>query len=304
VIDAVLLIAFGGPTAGHEIRPFLENVTRGRRIPPERLEEVARHYERMPGGRSPLNDLTAAQARALRAALAHAGTPLDVHVGMRNWHPYLHETLADLALSGARRCLGVIMSSLRCEASWDRYHADVAEARARTPGAPEVVFAPPWSTHRGFVGAVTDRTRQALATVPADARAWTPLVFTAHSIPVPMAETAPYVSEFAVASRAVAERMRHPRWSLAYQSRSGRPEDRWLEPDVNDVLTSFAADGERHAVVVPIGFVCDHVEVLYDLDVEAAGRARERGLTVHRAEAVNVHPAFIEALADIVRKAA
>ncbi len=304
MIDAVLLIAFGGPTAGHEIRPFLEKVTRGRRIPPERLEEVAHHYERMPGGRSPLNDLTAAQARALAEALARAGTPLPVHVGMRNWQPYLHETLAQLADNGVRRCLGVIMSSLRCEASWDRYHADVAEARARTPGAPEVVFAPAWSTHRGFVDAVTDRARQALATVPADARAWTPLVFTAHSIPVPMAEAAPYVSEFAVASRAVAERLRHPRWSLAYQSRSGRPEDRWLEPDVNDVLVSLAVDGERHAVVVPIGFVCDHVEVLYDLDVEAASRARERGLTLHRAEAVNVHPAFIEALADIVRKAA
>jgi protoporphyrin/coproporphyrin ferrochelatase len=304
VIDAVLLIAFGGPTANHEIRPFLENVTRGRRIPPARLEEVAHHYERMPGGRSPLNDLTVAQARALTEALARAGTPLPVHVGMRNWRPYLHETLAQLAEEGVRRCLGVIMSSLRCEASWDRYHADVAEARARTPGAPEVVFAPSWSTHHGFIDAVTDHARQALAGVPVDARAWTPLVFTAHSIPVPMAEAAPYVSEFAVASRAVAEHLRHPRWSLAYQSRSGRPEDRWLEPDVNDVLVSLAVDGERHAVVVPIGFVCDHVEVLYDLDVEAATRARERGLTLHRAEAVNVHPAFIAALADVVRKAA
>jgi ferrochelatase len=301
--DAVMLIAFGGPTAEPEIRPFLDNVTRGRRIPAERLEEVAHHYARMPGGRSPLNDLTLAQARALSEALAHAGTPLAVHVGMRNWHPYLHETLARLAKSGVRRCLGVIMSSLRCEASWDRYQADVAEARARTPGAPEVVFAPPWSTHGGFLDAVADRARQALAAVPEDARAWTPLVFTAHSIPLPMAEAAPYVSEFAVASRAVAERMGHPRWSLAYQSRSGRPEDRWLEPDVNDVLASLAGDGERHAVVVPVGFVCDHVEVLYDLDVEAASRARERGLTVHRAEAVNVHPAFIAALADVVRKA-
>ena len=304
MIDAVLLIAFGGPTAGHEIRPFLANVTRGRRIPPERLEEVAHHYERMPGARSPLNDLTIAQARALSEKLAQAGLPVDVHVGMRNWHPYLHDTLANLARKGVQRCLGVIMSSLRCEASWDRYQADVAEARARTPGAPEVVFARPWSTHHGFVGAMTDRVRQALASVPADARAWAPLVFTAHSIPVPMAEGAPYVSEFAVASRAVAERLRRPRWSLAYQSRSGRPEDRWLEPDVNGVLTSLAADGERHAVVVPIGFVCDHVEVLYDLDVEAVSHARERGLIVHRAEAVNVHPAFIDALADIVRKAA
>jgi ferrochelatase len=304
MIDAVLLIAFGGPTAPHEIRPFLENVTRGRRIPPQRLEEVAHHYEQMPGGRSPLNDLTLAQARALAAVLARAGKPLDVHVGMRNWHPYLHETLARLTERGVRRCLGVIMSSLRCEASWDRYQADVAEARARIRDAPEVVFAPPWSAHRGFLTAVADRARQALAQVPAAARAGTPLVFTAHSIPLPMADQSPYVSEFTIAARAVAERLRHPLWSLAYQSRSGPPEDHWLEPDVNDVLASVAADGERHAVVVPIGFACDHVEVLYDLDVEAVTRAREHGLTVHRAEALNVHPAFIEALAEIVRKVA
>jgi ferrochelatase len=302
MIDAVLLIAFGGPTAPHEIRPFLENVARGRRIPAARLEEVAHHYERMPGGRSPLNELTLAQARALERALADAGRPLPVHVGMRNWHPYLHETLGELAARGIRRCLGVIMSSLRCEASWDRYETDVAEARERTPGAPDVVFAAPWSTHPGFIDAVVDRTARALGDVPEAGRRWTPLIFTAHSIPVSMADAAPYVSDFTAASHAVADRLGHPRFSLAYQSRSGRPEDRWLEPDVNDVLTTVARGGERHAVVVPIGFVCDHVEVLYDLDVEAADRARARGLTLHRVPAVNDHPAFIRALADLVMK--
>jgi ferrochelatase len=196
------------------------------------------------------------------------------------------------------------MSSLRCEASWDRYLADVAEARARTPGAPEVVFAPPWSAHPGFLDAVADRAGHALREVPENGRRWAPLIFTAHSVPVPMADAAPYVSDFTAASRAVAERLGHPRWSLAYQSRSGRPEDRWLEPDVGDVLASVAKDGERHAVVVPIGFVCDHVEVLYDLDVEAAETARARGLTLHRAGTVSDHPAFIAALADIVKTAA
>ena len=303
-IDAVLLVAFGGPTAAHEIRPFLENVTRGRRIPRERLDEVAHHYERMPGGRSPLHDLTMAQARALRETLTRAGTPLEVHVGMRNWHPYLHETLGRLADRGVRRCLALIMSSLRCEASWDRYEIDVADARARTAGAPEIVFAGPWGAHRGYLAAVADRARRTLDEVPADARAWAPLVFTAHSIPVAMADASPYVAEFTTAARAVAERLRHPRWSLAFQSRSGRPDDRWLEPDVNDVLASLAADGERHAVVIPIGFVCDHVEVLYDLDVEARERAAAAGITLHRAPAVNDHPAFIGALADIVSTAA
>jgi len=303
MIDAVLLIAFGGPTAPHEIGPFLDNVTRGRHIPRERLDEVAHHYEQMPGGRSPLNDLTLAQAQALAGALAQAGTPLPVHVGMRNWHPYLHETLAALAALGARRCLGIIMSALRSEASWDRYQADIAEARARTAGAPEVVFAPPWSTHDGFIDAVVDRARHALAEVPEGRRHWTPLVFTAHSIPVAMADGSPYVEDFTTTSRDVAYRLGHARFTLAYQSRSGRPEDRWLEPDVNDVLASLAADSERHAVVVPIGFVCDHVEILYDLDVEAAARARERRLTLHRARAVNDHPAFIAALAEMVKNA-
>ena len=302
-LDAILLVAFGGPTAPSEIRPFLENVTRGRRIPPERIEEVAHHYERMPGGRSPLNDLTTAQARALARLLTERGRPLRVFVGMRNWHPYLHETLAEMAAQGCRRVFGIIMSALRTEASWDRYETDVAEARARTPGAPEVLFAPPWLDHPGFVEAVAERACAALEVVPEDRRAWTPLVFTAHSIPVAMAEASPYVADFTVASNAVAERLGRRRFSLAYQSRSGSPRDPWLEPDILDVITNLASDGEKEAVIVPIGFVCDHVEVLYDLDVEARAFAETRGVTIHRAAALNDHPAFIAALADLVLRA-
>ncbi len=301
-IDAVLLIAFGGPTAPHEIRPFLEVVTRGRRIPPARLEEVAHHYEQMPGGRSPLNELTQAQARALTAMLTAKGPALPVYVGMRNWQPWLRDTLAAMAAKGHRRALGVILSPLRTEASWERYMADVAEARSASPGAPEVTFAPPWFDHPGFVDAVADRCRQAVGQVPAAARAQTPLVFTAHSVPVAMAAASPYVADLTAASREVAARLGHERWSLAYQSRSGRPEDPWLEPDINDVVRGLAREGVRHAVVAPIGFVCDHVEVLYDLDVEAQATARAAGLALHRAQAVNDHPAFIAALAEVVRR--
>jgi ferrochelatase len=304
VTDAVLLIAFGGPTAPHEIRPFLEIVTRGRRIPPERLEAVAHHYEQMPGGRSPLQELTFAQARALERRLREAGRPSPVFVGMRNWHPFLQETLADMAARGHRRALGIILSPLRTEASWDRYVADVAGARGRTPGAPEVEFSGPWSSHPAFLDAVADRAREALEEVPAGQREWTPLVFTAHSIPVAMAEGSPYIEELTGAARAVAARLGHPRWSVAYQSRSGNPRDPWLEPDIGDVLRSLAADGERDAVVVPVGFVCDHVEVLYDLDIEAREVARARGLALHRARAVNDHPGFIAMLADLVSAAA
>jgi len=302
MVDAVLLIAFGGPTESHEIRPFLANVTRGRRIAAERLEEVAHHYEHMPGGRSPLNALTLAQARALAAALARQGAPIDVLTGMRNWHPYLYEVLGEMAARGVRRCLGIIMSPLRSEASWDRYQQDVAGALARTGGVPDVVFASPWSTQPGFVAAVADRAAAALREVPVARRRSTPLIFTAHSIPVAMAEASPYVDDFTWVCRSVAADLDHPRWSLAYQSRSGRPEDPWLEPDVNTVVKRLAAEGERDAVVVPIGFVCDHVEVLYDLDVEATETARALGITLHRAATVGDHPAFIAALADVVLK--
>jgi len=303
VIDAVLLLAFGGPTAPSEIRPFLANVARGRRIPEARLEEVAHHYEQMPGGRSPLNELTLAQARGLATALEGRGMRVPVFVGMRNWHPYLHETLAEMVRQGVRRALGIILSALRTEASWERYVNDVAAVRARTPGAPEVAFAPSWSTHPRFLEAVTDRARGALADVPETAGVGVPLIFTAHSIPVPMAEASPYVADLTAAASVVAERLERSRWSIAYQSRSGDPRDRWLEPDISDVLKSLAAEGERHAVVVPIGFVCDHVEVLYDLDVEAVNTGRAHGVTVHRVPAVNDHPAFIAMLADLVAAA-
>ena len=301
--DAILLIAFGGPTAPNEIRPFLEIVTRGRHIPSERLEEVARHYARMPGGRSPLCELTRAQARALERELA-AGPALAVFVGMRNWHPFLHDTLAEMTGKGVKHALGVILSPLRTEASWERYQQDVAEARARVPGAPEVVYAPAWFEHPRFIEAVAERTRAALAEVQPAERAKTPLVFTAHSVPVAMAQKSPYVADFTAAARALVARIGHERWSLAYQSRSGDPREPWLEPDIAAVLKRLGAEGERHAVVAPIGFVCDHVELLYDLDIEACAVATAHGVTMRRAAAVNDHPAFIAMLADLVRSAA
>jgi ferrochelatase len=302
VIDAVLLIAFGGPTRREEIRPFLEKVTRGRRIPRERIEQVAHHYEQMPGARSPLNELTGRQAAALRAALVRDGLALPVHVGMRNWHPYLHETLAEMAAQGSRRALGIILSALRTEASWERYQEDVTAARARVPGAPEVDFAEPWCGHQRFIDAITARARAALDAAPAEQRQWTPLVFTAHSIPLAMAAASPYVAQLTETARRVAAALGHARYAIAYQSRSGDPREPWLGPDIGDVLRSLAVTGEKDAVVVPAGFVCDHVEVLYDLDVEAAAIAAEHGLRLHRAAAVNDDPAFIDVLADIVRR--
>ncbi len=301
MIDAVLLLAFGGPTRPEDVRPFLEHVARGRAISAGRLEEVAGHYARMPGGRSPLRALTEAQARALSAVLAKRALPLPVFVGMRHWHPFLAETVAAMTADGRRRALAVILSALRTEASWDRYVADLTEVRARTRGAPEVVVAPAWSGHPGFIAAVVDRARRALAEVPAAARSQTPLVFTAHSVPVAMAEGSSYVEDFTRASGRVVAELGHTRWRRAYQSRSG-PREQWLEPDVGDVLKEVAREGARHVVVVPIGFVVDHVEVLYDLDVEARAIAETLGLAWHRARTVSDHPAFIDALADVVQR--
>lgn len=299
--DSVLLIAFGGPEKPEDIRPFLQIVAAGRRIPPERLEEVAHHYELI-GGRSPLNELTFFQAAGLRRALKRDGISEPVYVGMRNWHPFFHETLEEMKAQVHRRTLGIILSSFQTEASWERYVADVAAACLKVgPGAPEMVYAPGWFDHPRFIEAMVDRVTQALSEVASGRRRTTPLIFTAHSVPRAMADGSPYVQQFRTASRMVAERLDHPRWTVAYQSRSGSPNDAWLEPDISDVLQSLAQEGVREVVVAPIGFVCDHVEVLYDLDVEARRVAEALGVGFHRATAANDHPAFVGMLADLVR---
>ena len=294
--DAVLLLAFGGPTRPDEIRPFLQNVARGRSIPAERLESVAHHYELI-GGRSPLNELTFRQAEALRRALP----ALPVYVGMRNWAPTIADTVTQMTMAGVRRAVGVVLSPHANEASRARYVDAVDEARAQHgPRAPAVVWAPDWHTHPRFVEALADAIGRARARVAADA----PVVFTAHSVPVASAEQSPYVRELGETASAVAALLGIRRWELAYQSRSGNPHDPWLEPDVNDVLRRLDADGVRDVVVAPIGFVCDHVEVLYDLDVDARQTADRLGMHMARAGTVNDHPAFIAMLADVVARAA
>jgi ferrochelatase len=300
-IDSVLLIAFGGPERPEDIRPFLQIVAAGRRIPPERLEEVAHHYELI-GGRSPLGALTRKQAEALRAALAAEDRPLPVWIGMRNWHPYLHEALAEMADLGHRHALGIILSSFQTEASWGRYVDDVAAARVKIGShAPEVGYAPAWGDHPRFIDAMVDRGRTALEGVEPERRTAVRLVFTAHSVPAAMAAGSPYVRQLEGAARAIAGRLGRATWSLAYQSRSGPPSERWLGPDILEVVPALAPEGVRDLLVIPVGFVCDHVEVLYDLDVEARRRAEACGIAFHRAAAANDHPAFIAMLADLVR---
>lgn len=301
-VDSILLIAFGGPDKAEDIRPFLANVAQGRRIAPERLEEVVHHYELM-GGRSPLTDLTLRQARGLSRELERLGMQLRVHVGMRNWHPFLHETLGSMAEEGAKHALGIILSAFQSEASWERYMEDVEGARKRIgAGAPAVRYATGFSAHPLFIEGTAGAVKEALSRLPAGRNSKAALVFTAHSIPESMAGRSPYVMQFVDAARAVSHRLGHRHWSIAYQSRSGRPQDPWLEPDISDHLRGLAAEGFRDVVVVPLGFVCDHVEVLYDLDFEARRTARELGMEFHRVPAANDQPYFIALLADLVQK--
>jgi ferrochelatase len=295
-IDAVLLIAFGGPERMDDVRPFLDNVLRGRPVPRERYEEVVHHYELI-GGTSPLNALTFAQAERLRTVLAAEGPALPVYVGMRNWSPYIADTLARMQADGVRHALAIILAPHRAEASWERYQAAVAAGReALGSEALAVRWAGPWFDHPLFIETMASRTRDALASAP-DA----PLVFTAHSIPVGMAGESPYVRELTTSARLTAAAAGRDAFMLAYQSRSGGPRDPWLEPDVNEVIRDLAARREQAVVLVPIGFVCDHVEVRYDLDIEARATAERSGIRLVRAETANDHPAFARMLAAVVR---
>jgi ferrochelatase len=300
--DAVLLIAFGGPEKMADVRPFLANVLKGRPVPPQRLEAVVRHYELF-NGRSPLNEITFRQAHALRALFDREGPRLLVYVGMRNWPPYLHETLAQMAADEVKCALGFIMSAQQSEAGWGRYIENVTAACAQVGSqAPTVEYVPGWHAHPLFIDTVADLTQRALAQVPSERREHVPLVFTAHSVPVQMPGTPVYIQQIEEGARLVAAAVRHPRWLVAYQSRSGDPRTPWLEPDIGAVLPQLAAEGARDAVVVPIGFVCDHIEVLYDLDVEAKRIAAAHGVNLIRAGTVNDHPTFIRMMADVVRR--
>ena len=298
--QAVLLIAFGGPTSSEEVRPFLARVTQGIAIPPERLEDVAHHYEAV-GGRSPLNEITSRQARAVQKLLRDRGMDLPVYVGMRNTAPFLVDTLRQMAIDGVQRALGFILSSHHTEASWDRYQKNVADARlAIGRDAPEIDYCAGWHDHPLFIQTWAESIAASFAGIAREQRSATPLIFTAHSVPVPMANRSPYIEQLAITARSIAEKIGHNNWSIAYQSRSGNPGDPWLEPDINSVIRDFSVQGVTEVVVAPIGFVSDHVEVLYDLDLEANKTAAQAGIKLHRASCPNDQMTFIRMIADVI----
>jgi ferrochelatase len=292
---ALLYLSFGGPEGPDDVLPFLENVTRGRDVPRERLLEVAEHYQHF-GGVSPINAQNRAIIEALGPALAEAGTPLPIYFGNRNWHPLLGDTLARMVADGHRRVLCFATSAFSSYSGCRQYREDLGRALAALGDrAPEVHKLRVFFDHPRFVDAVVGRVREALARAPEGAR----LVFTAHSIPLSMARTSRYEEQLRAVGAIVAER---PGFDLVWQSRSGPPSVPWLEPDIVDHLRALAAAGERAVVVSPLGFLTDHMEVVWDLDHEAADVARELGLTLVRAGTPGTHPGFVATIAELVRE--
>ena len=304
--DAVLLIAFGGPQGIDDIRSFLQHVLRGRRIPPARVEEVAHHYELFQGV-SPIAELTRRQAAGLAKHLAARNLDVPVHVGMRNWHPFLADTLATLSRTGVRRALGFIMAAHGSYSSCQQYRQNVVDARAEIAGRGardvEVVYVGSWFDHPQFIAAVAQHVRDARLRLPAAVREQARLVFTAHSIPQSMATACRYEAQLRESCTLVARGLGTTDWAMVFQSRSGRSEDLWLAPDVCDYLRAEHARGLAAVILCPIGFVADHVEVLYDLDREAAGVCRALQLPMTRAEALNDDPLFLDMMADVVQTA-
>jgi len=296
----VLLLAFGGPAAPEEIRPFLARVLSGHPVPPARIEEVVRHYEAV-GGRSPLNDITFLQARALEDILKQLGLSLPVFVGLRHASPFIPETLDRMEDNGVKRALGFILSSHQTEASWQRYREAVENARSEIgASAPRIDYCPGWHSHPLFVQFWAEEIEEQMEKIAPAKRADARLIFTAHSVPTAMAESSPYVEQLRESCALVAAHLEHEPWSLAYQSRSGNPREAWLEPDISKALRSAAAEGAAEVIVAPIGFVSDHVEVLYDLDIEARENAEKLGLKFFRASTPNDHPTFVRMMADVI----
>jgi protoporphyrin/coproporphyrin ferrochelatase len=299
--DAVLVLSFGGPEGPDDVLPFLENVTRGRGVPAGRLATVAAHYERF-GGVSPINAANRALIAALRAELAARGPDLPVYWGNRNWHPLLADAVARMADDGVRRAACFVTSAYGGYSSCLQYVEDIERARSAVgERAPRIEKLPLFFDHPGFVGPFVESTTAALGRLAPEVRAGAHVAFTAHSVPRAQPGADDYAAQVGAASGLVAGCLDgdHP-WAVAWQSRSGAPGQPWLEPDIVDHLTALAQAGAPAAVIVPIGFVADHLEVVYDLDVQAMAAAAALGLPVARAATPGTAPAFVSMIRQLV----
>ena len=304
--DAFLLLSFGGPEGPDDVLPFLENVTRGRGVPRERLEQVAEHYYRF-GGVSPINQQCRDLLAAIEKDFAGSGIGLPVYWGNRNWEPLLADTVAVMAADGVRHAISFVTSAYSSYSSCRQYLGDIEQARAQAgPAAPEIDKLRQYFNHPGFIEPFAEAVQGAAGSLPASVQNDFDLVFTAHSIPETMAAASgpaggAYPGQLAEASRLIAERVGGARpWRLAYQSRSGPPSVPWLGPDVADCLAELAQGGSRAVVLVPVGFTSDHMEVVFDLDVEAAEAADRLGLPLARAATPGTDPRFVAMITELV----
>ena len=301
-IDSVLLLSFGGPEGPDDVRPFLENVTLGRDVPPERLAQVEKQYLRH-GGVSPINEQNRSLLAALSGELARRGTPLACYWGNRNWHPYLADTVGQMAAEGRRNAAVIVTSAFSSYSGCRQYHEDLARAVAEVDGAPRLTRVRVYGNHPGFANAMAGRVREAVDGAHLHDKVHT--LFTAHSVPVRMAAACDYETQLAdVAESVAAAAGLTGETEIVYQSRSGPPQVPWLEPDVSDRLVELASKGVRSVLTVPLGFVSDHMEVLVDLDTRARSTAARAGITMVRARTVGTHRLFVAALVDLVEETA
>lgn len=300
--DALLVLSFGGPESAEEVLPFLENVARGRGIPRERLMTVAENYYRL-GGRSPINEQCRTLIAALRKELDAHGVGLPIYWGNRNWHPLLEATMRRMTADGVRRALIFVTSAYSSYSACRQYLEDVETARAAIgEDAPQFERLPQYCLLPGFLDPLIERVRDAVAQIPEDRRGAARLLATAHSIPLAMAQTSKYLEQLTEVARRVAAGAGCAGHRLVFQSRSGRPSEPWLEPDVRAALSEEAAAGTIDVVVAPIGFIMDHMEVVFDLDTQAREHARALGLNMVRAATVGTHPKFVGLIRELIEE--
>jgi len=301
--DAILIVSFGGPEGLDDVLPFLENVLRGRRVPRERMLEVAGHYQSF-GGISPINQQVRELIDALRDELDQYGPKLPIYWGNRNWHPLLADTMQEMADAGVRRALALLTSAYSSYSGCRQYLEDIERAREIVgPAAPQIDRIRAFYNHPGFIEPMVERVAEALKQIPPDRRGAAPLIFTAHSIPLAMAAGCQYEAQLQEACRLVSEAVGRDTWHLVYQSRSGRPSQPWLEPDICDFLRDLPSTTSSRAtdvVVSPIGFLSDHLEVLYDLDTEARQVCEQLGINMIRAATVGNHPRLIQMIRELI----
>lgn len=298
--DALLLVSFGGPEGTDDVMPFLSNVLRGRNVPESRMREVAHHYELF-GGVSPINEQNRRLIDALNGELEAQGPRLPIYWGNRNWHPMLADTIRQMRDDGVQSALAFVTSAYSSYSGCRQYREDIERAREAVGfGAPRVEKLRAFFNHPGFVGPNAQNVRAALEQIPFERRDAAHIAFTAHSIPSAMAAGCDYERQLLETCRLVAEGAGHANWHLVFQSRSGPPTQPWLEPDVCDHLRALKALGATDVVVAPVGFISDHMEVLYDLDTEARQLAGEIGLNMIRAATVGAHPEFISMIRELI----